>query len=68
MVLTSLPQVNEEKLIQDGATAYFAESLLTIDKESAPFVEAVEVARSSCQGKSDSLGQLIAGRTRAAPL
>ena len=42
MVLSSLPQVNEEKLIQDGATDYFAKSLLTIDKESAPFVEAVE--------------------------
>ena len=42
MVLTSLPQANEEKLIKEGATAYFAKSLLTIDKESAPFVEAVE--------------------------
>ncbi len=42
MVRTSLPQANEEKLIKEGATAYFAKSLLTIDKESAPFVEAVE--------------------------
>jgi len=41
MVLTSLPQANEEKLLKEGATAYFEKSLLTIDKESAPFVEAV---------------------------
>ena len=42
MVLTSLPQANEDKLLKEGATAYFEKSLLTIDKESAPFVEAVE--------------------------
>jgi CheY-like chemotaxis protein len=42
MVLTSLPQVNEDRLLKDGATAYFEKSLLTIHKESAPFVEAVE--------------------------
>lgn len=42
MVLTSLPQANEDKLLKEGATAYFEKSLLTIDKESKPFVEAVE--------------------------
>jgi len=42
MVLTSLPQANEDKLLKEGATAYFEKSLLTIDKGSAPFVEAVE--------------------------
>ncbi len=42
MVLTSLPQANETKLLKEGATAYFEKSLLTIDKGSAPFVEAVE--------------------------
>lgn len=42
MVLTSLPQANEDKLLKEGATAYFEKSLLTIDKKSAPFVEAVE--------------------------
>jgi hypothetical protein len=49
MVLTSLPQVNETKLIREGATAYFEKSLLTIDKESAPFLDAVEklLARAS---------------------
>lgn len=42
MVLTSLPQSNEEKLVNEGAAAYFEKSLLTLDKTSAPFVEAVE--------------------------
>lgn len=42
MVLTSLPQANEDKLLKEGATAYFEKSLLTIDKESGPFVAAVE--------------------------
>jgi CheY-like chemotaxis protein len=42
MVLSGLPQSNENKLLRDGATAYFEKSLLSIDKESAPFVEAVE--------------------------
>jgi len=42
MVLTSLPQANEDKLLKEGAAAYFEKSLLTIDKESTPFVEAVE--------------------------
>jgi DNA-binding response OmpR family regulator len=42
MVLTSLPQANEDRLLKEGATAYFEKSLLTIDKESTPFVAAVE--------------------------
>lgn len=42
MVLTSLPQVNEQRLISEGATAYFEKSLLTLDKGSGHFVEAVE--------------------------
>ena len=42
MVLTSLPQCNEEKLLGEGATAYFEKGLLTVDKGSQPFVEAVE--------------------------
>src|SRR5438477_3953660 len=42
MVLTSLPQANEERLITEGATAYFEKSLLTLDKGSTHFVEAVE--------------------------
>lgn len=42
MVLTSLSQSNEERLINEGATAYFEKSLLTLDKGSGPFLEAVE--------------------------
>lgn len=42
MVLTSLPQCNKEKLLGEGATAYFEKSLLIVDKGSGPFVEAVE--------------------------
>ena len=42
MVLSGLPQSNENKLLRDGATAYFEKSSLAIDKESMPFVEAVE--------------------------
>jgi DNA-binding response OmpR family regulator len=42
MVLTSLPQSNEGRLITEGATAYFEKSLLTLDKGSTQFVEAVE--------------------------
>jgi hypothetical protein len=42
MVLTSLPQANESKLLKEGAPAYFEKSLLTIDKGPVPFVEAVE--------------------------
>ena len=41
MVLTSLPQCNEEKLLDEGATAYFEKGLLIVDKGSGPFVEAV---------------------------
>jgi CheY-like chemotaxis protein len=42
MVLTSLPQANEQRLISEGASAYFEKSLLTLDKGSGHFVEAVE--------------------------
>ena len=42
MVLTSLPQANEGRLISEGASAYFEKSLLTLDKGSGHFLEAVE--------------------------
>jgi CheY-like chemotaxis protein len=42
MVLTSLPQCNEEKLKAEGATAYHQKELLHLDKNAARFVEAVE--------------------------
>jgi DNA-binding response OmpR family regulator len=42
MVLTSLPQCNEQKLIGEGATSYFAKSELLLDKGTGRFVETVE--------------------------
>ena len=42
MVLTSLPQTNEQKLIKEGATSYFAKSGLMIDQGPGMFVETVE--------------------------
>lgn len=41
MVLTSLPQRNEEKLLRDGATAYFEKNMLSLEKNSERFVDAV---------------------------
>jgi DNA-binding response OmpR family regulator len=42
MVLTSLPQSNEQKLIDEGATSYFAKSGLMVDQGPGMFVETVE--------------------------
>jgi len=42
MVLSSLPQCNAEKLVGEGATAYFQKAQLRLDKETDKFVDAVE--------------------------
>jgi CheY-like chemotaxis protein len=42
IVLTSLSQKNEEKLIQDGAAAYFEKSALDLDKNSDRLAATVE--------------------------
>jgi len=42
MVLTSLPQCNEEKLTTEGATSFHQKGLLDLDKGTVRFVEAVE--------------------------
>jgi len=42
MVLSSLAQSNERKLLDEGATSYFQKSGLTLDKGSEKFVQAVE--------------------------
>src|SRR5215472_696266 len=42
MVLTSLPQCNEEKLMNEGATSFYQKSLLDLDKNTVRFVKAVE--------------------------
>jgi len=41
MVLSSLPQCNAEKLMGEGANAYFQKSQLQLDKETDKFIEAV---------------------------
>jgi CheY-like chemotaxis protein len=42
IVLTSLSQKNEEKLLQEGATAYFEKSALELDKSSDRLAAKVE--------------------------
>jgi len=42
VVLTSLSQKNEEKLLQEGATAYFEKSALELDKSSDRLAATVE--------------------------
>ena len=42
MVLTSLPQCNEHKLIKEGATSYFAKPELMLDKGTTLFADGVE--------------------------
>jgi DNA-binding response OmpR family regulator len=42
MVLTSLPQCNEDKLMNEGATAFHQKALLELDKGTTRFVEVVE--------------------------
>ncbi len=42
MVLSSLPQSNEQKLLDAGATSYFAKSELMLDKGTGLFEETVE--------------------------
>ena len=42
LVLSGLPQCNENKLISEGATAYFQKSGLMVEKGPSLFVEAVE--------------------------
>ena len=42
MVLTSLPQCNEDRLKAEGATSYHPKALLELDKGTTYFVEVVE--------------------------
>jgi DNA-binding response OmpR family regulator len=42
MVLTSLPQCNEERLISEGATAFYQKAKLELDKSTIRLVEVVE--------------------------
>lgn len=42
MVLTSLPQCNENKLKSEGATSFYQKAVLELDKGTTRFLEAVE--------------------------
>ena len=55
MVLTSLPQCNEKKLVEEGATSYFSKSELMVDKGSGLFVDAVE--KMLTKGKAKAAGR-----------
>jgi len=41
MILSSLPQRNESKLVSEGATAYFEKSMLESSQGTQPFLSAV---------------------------
>jgi CheY-like chemotaxis protein len=56
MVLTSLPQCNEKKLIEEGATSYFSKSELMVDKGSGLFVDAVEKLLTNVKAKAKAAG------------
>ena len=53
IVLTSLSQKNEEKLLSEGAAAYFEKSALALDQNSSRLADTVEtvLARASQQKK-----------------
>jgi DNA-binding response OmpR family regulator len=52
MVLTSLPQCNEQRLIEAGATSYFAKSELMVDRGSGLFLDAVEKMLTKVKAKA----------------
>ncbi len=60
IVLTSLAQKNEERLLQEGAIAYFEKSTLDLDKDSNRLVLTVE----SELGKINKQGQSAASSGR----
>ena len=45
MVLSGLPQCNENRLLDEGANAYFQKSRLMVENGPSNFVEAVEKLR-----------------------
>jgi CheY-like chemotaxis protein len=68
IVLTSLSQKNEEKLIQEGAAAYFEKSSLNLDKGSDRLAAAIEtvLARISHQKAVELRLREIAAKKAAA--
>jgi len=67
IVLTSLSQKNEEKLLQEGAAAYFEKSTLELDKSSDRLAAAVEtvLGRVNRQKGLDNRSQEIAAKKAA---
>ena len=67
IVLTSLSQMNEEKLLSEGAAAYFEKSTLELDKTSDRLVATIEtVLRRVNHQKSLNLRlQALAARKKA---
>jgi CheY-like chemotaxis protein len=66
IVLTSLSQKNEEKLLQEGAAAYFEKSTLELDKSSDRLAAAVETVLGRVnhqKGLDNRLQQLAAKKT-----
>ncbi|MGB0044124.1 MAG: hypothetical protein WBP91_13190, partial [Terriglobales bacterium] len=59
IVLTSLSQKNEEKLLQEGAAAYFEKSTLQLDKSSERLAATVETVL----GQVNRRKKLTQGRT-----
>jgi CheY-like chemotaxis protein len=49
IVLSSLPQKNEQKLREEGATAYFEKSKLELDNNSESFLHIVKRMLAECQ-------------------
>ena len=58
IVLTSLSQKNEEKLLQEGATAYFEKSALELDKSSDRLAATVETVLRQVNHQKDLQRQL----------
>jgi hypothetical protein len=66
-MLTSLSQRNEEKLLSEGAAAYFEKSTLGLDKSSDRLVATVEtvLGRSNHQKSLNLRLQALARRKKA---
>ena len=58
IVLTSLSQKNEEKLLSEGAAAYFEKSALALDQNSTRLADTVEtVLATAMERRASSPGQ-----------
>ena len=54
IVLTSLSQKNEEKLLSEGAAAYFEKSALALDQNSSRLADTVETVLARAMGRRAS--------------